>query len=82
MMPEYGCAVWNLLYDPFDDVTRENIVSEVQKVIDGDPRVQANSIAVTSFDQGIRVQMDLYYVPFRVVDTFSLDFDRRTAESY
>ena len=82
MMPEYGCAIWNMLYDPFDDITQQNIVDEVQKVIDGDPRVQANSIAVNAFDQGIRLQMDLFYVPFNAIGTFSLDFDRRTAESY
>jgi phage baseplate assembly protein W len=82
MLPEYGCAIWNMLYDPFDDITRQNIVDEVQKVIDGDPRVQANSIAVNAFDQGIRLQMDLFYVPFNAIGTFSLDFDRRTAESY
>lgn len=82
MMPDYGCAIWNMLYDPFDDITQQNIVDEVQKVIDGDPRVQATSVAVNSFDQGIRVQMDLLYVPFNVVGTFSLEFDRRIAESF
>ena len=82
MMPEFGCAIWNMLYDPFDDITRQNIVDEVQKVIDGDPRLQATSVAVNTFDQGIRVQVDLLYVPFNVVGTFSLEFDRRIAESF
>lgn len=82
MMPTWGCAIWNMLFDPFDELTQQNIVDEVQKVIDGDPRVQANSIAVNAFDQGIRIQIDLFYVPFNVSGTFSLDFDRRTAESF
>lgn len=82
MMPEYGCGVWNLLYDPFDDLTRENIISEVQKVIDGDPRVKAQTVVVTTFDHGIQIQMDLFYVPFDVVQTFSLEFDKRISESF
>lgn len=82
MMPTWGCGIWNLLYEPFDDLTRQSVVDEVQKVINGEPRVQANSIAVNAFDQGIQIQIDLFYVPFNVVETFSLNFDRRTAESF
>lgn len=82
MMPTFGCGIWNLLYEPFDTFTTQRVIEEVQKVISSEPRVQANNVAVSVYDQGMQIQMDLYYVPFRVVQTFSLDFDKRTAESY
>lgn len=81
MMPTWGCAVWNLLFEPFDSVTRDAVIYECQKVIESDSRVELQSINVTEFEQGLQVQMDLYYVPYKVVDTFNLLFDQRTAQA-
>lgn len=81
MMPTWGCAVWNLLFEPFDAVTKDAVIYECQKVIESDSRVQLQSINVTEFEQGLQVQMDLYYVPYKVVDTFNLLFDQRTAQA-
>ena len=82
MMPTWGCAIWNLLYEPFDAFTQQSIIDEVNRVVSTDPRVQANNVTVSVYDQGMQVQMDLYYVPLNVAQTFSLDFDKRTAEAY
>lgn len=82
MMPTWGCAIWNLLYEPFDAFTQQSVIDEVNRVVATDPRVQANNVTVTVYDQGMQIQMDLYYVPLNVVQTFSLDFDKRTAEAY
>ena len=81
-MPTWGCAIWNLLYEPFDAFTQQSIIDEVNRVVSTDPRVQANNVTVSVYDQGMQVQMDLYYVPLNVAQTFSLDFDKRTAEAY
>ena len=80
MMPTYGCGIWNLLFEPFDPVTIDSIVYEAQQVIKNDSRVQLNSINVQQFEQGLLIQMELFYVPFNVIETFSLSFDNRTAE--
>jgi len=81
MMPTYGCGIWDMLFDQFDDVVRDSIVEECTNVINSDSRVQLVNIIVDSFDQGFMVQMDLLYVPFGVVDSFSLQFDNRTMQS-
>jgi hypothetical protein len=81
MMPTYGCGIWNLLFEPFDAVTTDAIVYEVKKVINGDSRVQLLDTVVTEFEQGLQVQMDLLYVPYNVIDTFALSFDRRTMQT-
>lgn len=82
MMPTWGCAIWNLLYEPFDEFTKQSVIDEVNRVVATDPRVQATNVVVSVYDQGMQIQMDLYYVPLNVIDTFSLDFDKRTAEAY
>jgi phage baseplate assembly protein W len=80
MMPTYGCGIWDLLFDPFDDLVRDSVIDECSRVIESDSRVRLVNIVVNEFDQGLTVQMDLLYVPYDVIDTFSLEFDRRTAE--
>ena len=77
MMPTFGCSIWNLLFEPFDDAVRDAIVSECTTVINSDPRVTLQSITVNEFNQGIIVQMELIYQPYNVLDSFSVEFDRR-----
>ena len=81
MMPTYGCGIWNLLFEPFDAVTKDAIIYQVQQVINGDSRVKLLNTIVTEFEQGIQIQMELLYVPYNVINTFSLNFDRRTMQN-
>lgn len=81
MMPDYGCGIWNLLFEQFDEFIKDSIIEECTNVINSDSRVQLMNIVVKSFDQGFMVQMDLLYVPYNVVDSFSLQFDNRTMQS-
>jgi phage baseplate assembly protein W len=77
MMPTFGCSIWNLLFEPFDDAVRDAIVSECTKVINAETRVILQSITVNEFNQGIIVQMELIYQPYNVLDSFNVEFDRR-----
>jgi phage baseplate assembly protein W len=79
MMPGWGCGVWDYLFEPLDNV-RNDIVYEAEKVVAADPRVQLQSIDVSELDHGIRITMQLYYVPFNAIGTFSVNFDRRSQE--
>lgn len=81
MMPDYGCGIWDLLFEQFDEFVKDSIIDECTNVIAADSRVRLMNITVNSFDQGFSVQMDLLYVPYDVVDTFSLQFDNRTMQS-
>lgn len=80
MMPTWGCGVWDYLFEPFDDATRDAIVYEAKQVIDADPRVQLQNINVTSFDQGVRIDFQLFYVPFNAYGNFTLNFDKRSQQ--
>jgi phage baseplate assembly protein W len=77
MMPTFGCSIWNLLFEPFDDAVRDAIVAECTKVINAETRVILQSITVNEFNQGIIVQMELIYQPYNVLDSFNVEFDRR-----
>lgn len=78
MMPGWGCGVWNYLFEPFDSSTESSIIQAVQQVIDADSRVQTQSMTVTTFENGIRVAMQLYYVPWKAYGNFVVNFDKRS----
>lgn len=80
MMPTWGCAIWDYLYEPFDESTVDAIKYEAQQVINSDPRVQLQTMNVIEFDYGIRIEMNLYYSPLQAYSTFSIDFDRRSQD--
>lgn len=77
MRPEFGSIIWDMLFEPFDDLVRESVVSDVQNIIAQEPRVQLLDLQVFEFEQGLRIDIELMYKPFDVVGTFSVDFDRR-----
>lgn len=79
MMPGWGCGVWEYLFEPIDSA-RDAIIYEVQQVINSDPRVQLQSINVSQEEQGLRIEMQLYYVPFNAVRAFTLNFDNRAQQ--
>jgi phage baseplate assembly protein W len=82
MMPTYGCGIWDMLFEPFDATTKDTIIYECQRVIDSDSRVQWQHINASEFDYGFVVQMDLLYIPYNVIDSFNLQFDRRSLSNF
>ena len=77
MMPTWGCGIWNLLFEPFDEAVNDAVVDECTRIVASDSRVTLQDIFVNEYNQGLSVQMTLLYQPYNVIDTFSLDFDKR-----
>lgn len=82
MMPTYGCGIWDMFFDQLNEFSKEIIAEECTAIINADSRVQLRNIVINQLDQGFIIQMDLFYVPFNVVDTFSIQFDNRTATNF
>lgn len=79
MRPNFGSIIWDMLFEPFDETVREVIVSDVQNIVSQEPRVELQNLNVFEYEQGLRIDVEVLYVPFNVVGTFDLDFDRRSA---
>lgn len=78
MMPGYGFGGYDYLFEPIDEV-RNLIISQAEQVVNQDPRVQLQSIDVVQQDNGLSIQMTLFYVPWKAYGTFQVDFDTRSA---
>lgn len=77
--PEFGTAIWDMLFEPFNEQTKELIAKDVEDIINYDPRIIVNSISVDSTDMGIRIEAEITYIPFNVSERMSLDFDKNNA---
>jgi len=76
MMPTYGCSIWNMLFEPFDDAIVQAVTAEATRIVQSDSRVILQSIVVTEINQGLLVQMQLFYQPYGVINSFSVQFDQ------
>jgi len=81
MMPEFGCVIWDLMFEPMTDDNVMLVIDDATQIVQNDGRVQLKDINLVQYDHGIQLQMNLLYTPLNIVDQFSLDFDRRSLES-
>jgi len=61
--PGFGCAIYNLLAEPFDEITEVALREEVENVIRSDPRVEITGFDVTldRSNSGAIVSVSLLY---------------------
>ena len=76
MNPDYGTVIWDTLFDPLDDDTKNVIVQDVKRIIGSDPRIGAQNVIVTQFESGIQIEIDLIYISTNQRNLLSLSFDR------
>lgn len=76
MNPEFGCVIWDLLYEPLTDETRFLITENVSSIINYDPRVSTEQVIVTPYESGIQIQCTLTYRPYNIQQQLELRFDQ------
>jgi phage baseplate assembly protein W len=76
MNPEFGCVIWDLLYEPLTDETRFLITNNVSDIINYDPRVMTDQVIVTPYESGIQIQCTLTYRPYNIQQQLQLRFDQ------
>lgn len=80
MLPTFGTIIWDMLFEPFTDSVKAAIVADVRNVVRQDPRVSLQGVNVSTSAHGIMVAIELKYVPYDSIGTFSMEFDRRSLE--
>jgi len=76
MNPEFGCVIWDFLYEPLTAEVQNAIIENVNRIINYDPRVQANQVMVTSYESGIQLECVLTYLPYNVSQAMQVRFDQ------
>ncbi len=81
MRPDFGTIIFDLLFEPFDEETRAQVVDDAVEIISGDPRFTMISIDVRELEHTLRLDIVLNYVPLDVVDSLQIEYDRQNIEA-
>ena len=73
--PDFGTNIWLYLFDPLDDDTKNAVISEVETVVNYDPRVTLDQIEVVDYENGLQVKMTVLYIGYAIRETINLLFD-------
>ena len=76
MNPTFGTVIWDLLFDPLTDETRNAITADVKKIAAYEVRVSVDAVIVTQFDQGLQIELELTYLQTNQTDKLVMQFDR------
>ena len=76
MNPEFGSIIWDLLYEPLDESTKEDIATDCQRIINSDPRVQLMSTNIEEYENGITIRILMNAMPFDKKVNLQLNFER------
>jgi phage baseplate assembly protein W len=79
MNPEFGCVIWDLLFEPLTAEVQSLITENVNTIINYDPRVNASQVMVTSYQSGIQIECLLTYLPYNVSQAMQLRFDQNNS---
>jgi phage baseplate assembly protein W len=80
--PEFGTIIWDVIFEPLTDQARETITTDVETIINYDPRVKADQIIVTAYETGIQIECSLVYFPYNIQETLQFRFDQAAGLIY
>jgi phage baseplate assembly protein W len=77
--PEYGTIIWDAIFEPFTDTLKQRVLDDVQSIINSDPRVEVDGLALQEKEFGLQIQCVLRYVDYDVSEALQLTFDKANA---
>lgn len=75
-MPSYGTTIWNNLFEPNNQETRDSIETEIRRVIAGDSRIILNTVAVWPQENGVLIEVEIMINPFNQPMTVGIGLDQ------
>lgn len=74
--PDFGTGIWQYLFDPLDDQTKNTIIEDVQTVINYDPRVSLDQVDINEYEHGIQITLSVIYIGYGIAEQMNLLFDQ------
>jgi phage baseplate assembly protein W len=81
MLPEFGSRIHDLLFEPFDDFTRDEVLEDIDRVLTFEPRATLESSNVVETDYGLQIELRLIYTPGDTAETLFIDFVRDSEDA-
>ena len=82
MLPTFGTYIYDYLFDPFDEITKNKIIDDAVRVVQSDPRVQLVNIDVDQEDQSLNIIIILLFIPESITDNLFVAFSLKDMETF
>jgi|TARA_B110000971_G_C20038438_1_gene515952 phage baseplate assembly protein W len=76
MRPNFGSIIWDLLMNPDDSFTTDEIKLDIERIIAKESRVQLVDITLFSSDHSVRAEIELNYIILNSAETLFVEFNR------
>ncbi|AXH72685.1 MAG: baseplate protein [Caudoviricetes sp.] len=80
-MPEWGCIIWNKLFDGYNDTMRDEIEEDCIRIINSDTRVELQSIEIEVENHLLKLSMLLKYTPQNINFDMFLTYNTNLSEN-
>lgn len=74
MRPQFGSIIWDLLMNPEDALTEDDIKADIERIIDTDPRVELINTTLFILDHTVRAEINLRYKGINDEDVLYVEF--------
>jgi len=78
MLPNFGSIVWDMLFEPLDDITINLIDADVRAIIKNDPRWSLQSVDISEGPNALNIKVVVIYLPSEETVTLPLTYDKGT----
>lgn len=76
MNPDFGTIIWDMLFEPLNEDTKNKIIQDIKKIVAADPRIAANNVIITQFEHGLQIELELIYISTNQVGQLLLQFNQ------
>ena len=80
MLPNFGSIIYDLLMDPLDEISKDAILQDAERIVNEDPRVELRDTQLTETDNSITLEMQLTYLPDGITDSLAIQFNTELQE--
>lgn len=78
--PNFGCIIWNSLFEPLTPALQEQIRLDIQKIVAYDPRIRnLQRVVVQEYESGIRIDLQITFSTNNEVANLSLGFEKESS---
>jgi phage baseplate assembly protein W len=81
MNPEFGCIIWDYIFDPFTDEVRYAVIENLQGIIESDPRIVLRSLDVAEYEHGLQVELAIAYADGDYSEDMVVTFDSQSGKA-
>ena len=74
--PEYGTTIWSFVFENQSTETEQAMITELQRVAGGDPRIVVQDVQIYPQDNGIRIEMFVQVVGSSTAERLAIFFDQ------